>query len=634
MPARVKNADRWIAVLAAIAVVATAACFVRITSSPPGFHIDESSIAYNAHTISRTGTDENGVRWPLYFQAFGDYKNPIYVYLLAGLFRITGPSILVARLLSVVLLVLAAATFGLLALRLTRSRVVALITVIFALITPWLFEVGHVVMEVAAYPLACALFLLCLQRAAGKDKWSGGDIVAIAVSLAVLTYAYSIGRLFGPLLSLGLAFFWTRTRWRWVVATWCLYAVLVLPIVLFSVKHPGALVARFTLVTYLDSDLGLAGTFWEFAKQYFANLNPWRLLVRGDPNPDQVVHVFKTPHFLAPAFIFSVAGLVLIARRAKQEAWARFLLYGLAVSIVPVALTNEPFHMLRLIAVPVFLLVFAIEGIAWFATQSGSRFTRASFIALLALTAVEAGWFQWKYHRAASKPRRIHLFDAEYREKILEPALASTARPIYLGDALWIPGYAHVYWYATLKGIDLSEFKRLPPNDAPPLGGLVISTEEYCPGCQILATVKPYTLAIAKEPPQPRPPLPAEGFRAELSVRSPPTTLRAKKQALLLVRVKNVSAITWPGRERGGSPHQVELGNHWLDPDGKTVINDDARSVLLRDLRPGETADLQLTVTAPATAGRYLLELDMLQEGVTWFGLVGSPTVRLQVEVQ
>jgi 4-amino-4-deoxy-L-arabinose transferase-like glycosyltransferase len=629
----VKNANAWIAVLAAAAIIAAALCFVRITSNPPGFYIDESSIAYNASTIARTGSDENGVRWPLYFQAFGDFKNPVYVYLLAGLFRLTGPSILVARLLSASLVVLGAATLGVLALRLTRSRRIALATIVVALITPWLFEVGRVAMEVAMYPVACALFLLCLQRAAAKDKWNVSDAVAIAATLALLTYAYSIGRLFAPLLAIGLAFFWTRERSRWVVATWCLYAVLVSPILIFSLKHPGALLGRFTIVTYLNSQLGLAETVWQFAKHYVRNLNPWRLLVRGDPSRDQIVHVLGTPHFLAAVFVFSVAGLFLMVRRAKEEEWARFLLYGIAVAIVPASLTNEAFHMLRLIAVPVFLLVFAVEGVAWFVRRPSTLRWRSGLIALLALAVLEAGWFQWNYHRTAHTARRVHLFDAEYREKIFEPAIASAVRPIYLADALWIPGYIQAYWYATLKGIDLSRFQRLPPDEAPPLGALLISTEENCPGCEVLAAVRPYTLAIAKESPRVRPPLPPDGFHAELSVVVRPSNLRANKQAVIFVRIKNVSTVTWPARERGGSPHQVSLGNHWLDPSGRTLINDDGRRALLRDLKPGETTDLPLAVNAPGP-GRYILELDMLQEGVSWFGLKGSPTVRLPVEVR
>jgi 4-amino-4-deoxy-L-arabinose transferase-like glycosyltransferase len=628
--AGVKNTRSWIALLGALAIVAAALIFVRITTNPPGFYIDESSVAYNAHTIARSGTDENGVRWPLYFRAFGDYKNPVYIYILAALFRLTGPSILVARVLSASAIVFTAVTMGLLALRLSRSRIVALLTGISILITPWFFELGHVAMEVALYPFGCALFLLCLQRAAGKNKWGAADLVALAATLALLTYSYSIGRLLGPLLALGLLFFWTRERWSGVVATWALYAILVFPIFLFSIKHPGALTERFQIITYLNPRAGAGEIVSEFAKHYLWNLNPWRLLVRGDPNPDQIVHVFGTGLFLAPVLVFSITGAAIILGRARSEPWSRFLLYALVVSIVPASLTRESFHMLRLIAVPVFLLVFAIPGIVWF----GERSRRGILFTLLGLTILEAGWFHSTYQRMAGTARRVHLFDAEYPTKIFEPAIASAANPIYIADALWIPGYIQAYWYGTLKGIDLSRFQRLPPDRPVPLGGLVISTEENCPGCEILAATPPYTLAIAKEPPRPRAPLPPEAFRAELSVVAAPTALRAKEPAVFLVRIKNASPTVWLARERGGGTHQVSVGNHWLDGDGKTLINDDGRSALLRDLRPEETVELPLTVNAPAAPGSYLLEIDMVQEGVSWFGLVGSSTVRLPVEVR
>jgi 4-amino-4-deoxy-L-arabinose transferase-like glycosyltransferase len=634
MQAGVKNTRTWIGVLAGLAIVAAALCFVRITTNPPGFYIDESSIAYNAHTIARTGADENGVRWPLYFSAFGDYKNPVYIYILAALFRLTGPSMLVPRLLSAIFVVFAASAFGFLAWRFARSRVVALLTVIFALLTPWLFEVGRVAMEVALYPLVCGLFLLSLHRATTKNKWSATDVLAIAATLALFSYAYSIGRLFAPLLALGLGFFWTRERRRSLLATGFAYVLLVSPIFLFSVKNPTGLVERFSIITYLRPNIGLVEAVVEFARHYVANVNPWRLLVVGDPNPDQVVHVFGMPHFLAPVFVFTLAGLIVAVRRAKREPWSRFLLYGCAMSIVPASLTNDAFHMLRLIPLVAFLLVFAIEGIAWFLARSNAPGLRVVFLILLVSTALEAGWFQWNYHRTARTAVRVHLFDAEYPRKIFRPAVASSANPIYIADANWIPGYIQAYWYGTLQGIDLSRFRRLAPDAPVPLGGLVISTEDNCPGCEILATVKPYTLAIAKEAPRPRTPLPPEAFRAELSVVSAPRDFHPKERAPLRVQIKNLSPITWLARERGGGPYQVSLGNHWLDPRGKTLINDDGRSALLHDLKSGDTTALWLAVNSPAQAGSYILEIDMLQEGVSWFGLVGSTTVRLPVEVR
>jgi hypothetical protein len=54
----------------------TAVYLWRVTNDPPGFYIDESSICYNAHVLSQTGHDEYGVEWPLFFRAFGEYKNP------------------------------------------------------------------------------------------------------------------------------------------------------------------------------------------------------------------------------------------------------------------------------------------------------------------------------------------------------------------------------------------------------------------------------------------------------------------------------------------------------------------------------------------------------------------------------
>src|ERR671932_893879 len=74
-----------------------------VPRNPPGFYIDESSIAYNALTVAESGRDEYGEAWPLYFRAFGDYKNPTYVYLLAAVFRVTGPGVAPARSLSAAL---------------------------------------------------------------------------------------------------------------------------------------------------------------------------------------------------------------------------------------------------------------------------------------------------------------------------------------------------------------------------------------------------------------------------------------------------------------------------------------------------------------------------------------------------
>src|ERR1044071_9666959 len=258
-------------------------------TNPPGFFIDESSVAYNALTVAESGRDEHGEAWPLYFRAFGDYKNPTYVYLLAAVFRVTGPGVAAARYLSATLGVLAALALGLLGVRLTGSRAAGLLTFLAALLTPWLFELSRIVVEVAAYPLAVALFLLATRRAACKEAWGVSDSALVAAALALVTYTYSTGRLFGPLLALGLALLVTsRGRVRSLLTTWALYGLALVPLYVYHRRNPEALTKRFSFLTYVTPETSYAEDAWEFARHFAANLNPWRLLVTGDVNNYQI----------------------------------------------------------------------------------------------------------------------------------------------------------------------------------------------------------------------------------------------------------------------------------------------------------------------------------------------------------
>jgi hypothetical protein len=70
-----------------------------------------------------------------------------------------------------------------------------------------------------------------------------------------------------------------------------------------------------------------------------------------------------------------------------------------------------------------------------------------------------------------------------------------------------------------------------------------------------------------------------------------------------------------------------------LDQNGDTVVNDDGRGAISNDILPGATTTAPLVINAPRRAGEYLLEVDMLQEGASWFGLKGSRTWRGRVTV-
>src|SRR5207249_4247265 len=107
-----------------------------------------------ALTVSRTGLDEHGIRFPLYFVAFGEYKNPVYIYLLAAVFRVAHPSNLMARRLSALAGYAAALVMAALGWRISRSHFVVGVTFLTTLCTPMLFEISRLAFEVALYPLA------------------------------------------------------------------------------------------------------------------------------------------------------------------------------------------------------------------------------------------------------------------------------------------------------------------------------------------------------------------------------------------------------------------------------------------------------------------------------------------------
>ncbi|HEV7889147.1 MAG TPA: glycosyltransferase family 39 protein [Pyrinomonadaceae bacterium] len=623
--------------LPALMLAAGFAFYVRgAATNPPGFFIDESSIAFNAHTISQTGEDEYGEPFPLYFRAFSDYKNPVYVYLLAAVFRVTGPSITAARLLSAALGALTALVLALLGVRISGSRAVGLLTWMTALLTPWLFELSRLVLEVAAYPLAVALLLLFLWRASRREAWRLTDALAVALALALLTYTYSIGRLLAPMLALGLfVFATTRARLRSVLKTLGLYALTLTPLVVFNFSHPGALTERFKLITYVTPQSGYAQDAFEFVKHYAANLSPWAFAVTGDPNEYNVVGVNGTPLVLAASLALALAGVWLAVAAARRDAWWRFVLYGLLASAVPASLTNEYVHALRLAPVAVFLVVLTVPPLARLLEEGRSTLARRSALAVLMLLTLAQGLlFRARYDEAAASPKRMHIFDSGYAREILPAALALPQRPVYLYDAQGIPGYMQAYWHATIQGVPLSNFAHLGEGAEPPEGSAVITTRDICVRCRVVAEEPPYVVYVAGEADRTRGPMNEGAFRAEVTLTNAPASMRAGGRATLRVVVENASGSVWPGRAWKSDAFQVGVGNHWLDAEGREVAHDDGRAPLTSDLRPGESREMELTINAPKEPGEYTLEVDVLQEGISWFALKGSKTSRTRVRVE
>lgn len=123
-------------------------------------------------------------------------------------------------------------------------------------------------------------------------------------------------------------------------------------------------------------------------------------------------------------------------------------------------------------------------------------------------------------------------------------------------------------------------------------------------------------------------------YHAEISAAEQPNVMAPGEKKIIQLTVRNAGSGVWRSRVPQGWMNVVTAGDRWLSADGMGVVNDmDSRSSLPHDLKGGDKAELTLIVTAPKTEGQYLLEIDMVHEGVTWFSQRGSPTLRWPVKV-
>jgi hypothetical protein len=322
----------------------------------------------------------------------------------------------------------------------------------------------------------------------------------------------------GPLLAFGLLLFATTTsRFVAILKTWLLYGIALIPTFVYNWHHPGALTSRFYAATYARPGVPWRDAANEFFRRYLEDQSLIGLLQTGHPHPRH--HVIEAGGvFFFATFILAMIGLLLIVVYRRRDPWWRFVLYGLAISIVPGVITYEPFHALRLFALPVFLSFLTVPALEWLLApnkqeqetyggtektliQGFSRsFRLAILIFLLALTAIEAIRFQIVFRREG--PKRGIFFDAPYKEAY-EAAVAQPSRPIYLIDGYFGPASMHAFWYSTVEGRPRSEFVYLgdaAKRPSPPRGGVVISsdTDKNCQNCQIIKRSGVYLVYRAK----------------------------------------------------------------------------------------------------------------------------------------
>ncbi|MGD9721854.1 MAG: class I SAM-dependent methyltransferase [Pirellulales bacterium] len=99
------------------------------------------------------------------------------------------------------------------------------------------------------------------------------------------------------------------------------------------------------------------------------------------------------------------------------------------------------------------------------------------------------------------------------------------------------------------------------------------------------------------------------------------------------VQATNTGNSVWLS-DTHGEKGQVNLGLHLFSADGELLNLDYHRVNLPRNVTPGESLAFEIGQLPRLSAGRYLLEIDLVDEGFCWFKQWGTVAQRIELLVQ
>ena len=322
----------------AIGVLAFLIRVYRLDSSPEGLYIDETSIGYNAHSIVETARDEHGKFMPLFFEAFGEYKLPVYIYSVALVQLVTGPTDLSVRIPSLFFGVASVFVMYLFAREILGQEAPALLGSFLLAVSPWHFQFSRPGFEASAglFFTLVGLFLFFRGLNLRSPFWVSLAIISFTVSL----YSYNSTRITVPVMGLALLLLYFKDFGlkNWIKI--CLPSLfLAMPFLVFMASSKGLARARQVSIFYEENVSAN-----RFLSNYLQNISPLYLFKFGDPTiAHWTAHRWGLLYLVeAPFFFLGIYGL--LKRRVKSFF---FLVFMFFITLVPPAIAILNPHALR-----------------------------------------------------------------------------------------------------------------------------------------------------------------------------------------------------------------------------------------------------------------------------------------------
>lgn len=346
--------------------------FYKLSDVPLGLYVDEASIGYNSYSILKTGKDEYGKSFPVYFRSFGDYKMPLYIYLSTVPIKIFGLSIFSVRFLSAFSGSLTIFIVYLLAKNLfPKEKKLAPVFVILFSILPWTVFLSRMALEMQLGLLFFFSAILLHQKALKNLQMKWWLLTAFLYSLSA--YSYHTEKFIAPLMFV----FWsflnyprssgekTKKWWKCFVLATILFVVLLWPQVRLSFSSGAN--TRIRNLSYLEDknkipsgNLPLAG-LRKWGAMYSSYYSPRNLFYNPDPDPQRSLPQLSV--FYSWMVIFFFIGIYSFLKKKNDISGKKITLLLLFLSPLPASLTADPFSIFRSFPLVFPLTIFISLGI-------------------------------------------------------------------------------------------------------------------------------------------------------------------------------------------------------------------------------------------------------------------------------
>jgi hypothetical protein len=303
---------------------------VKLDQVPPHLSSDEISIAFDAYSLVHTGRDEHAIAFPVSLTSLGNYKAPLYAYLLAPLTLVFGNSDLTAKLPSVISGILAVLIIFHISYLLSRNFKVAFFSSFILAVTPWHIYTSRMVLETNLALLFMSLGLILFLT---------DSHLLSAVCLSLSLYAYHTQWGLVPLLATFMFFSLLPRQPKSALKFLIVFLLFTVPLFTDYLQHSGTSARANVEVIWHDPASNTPLSFTKtFISNYFSYTNPGYLFFTGlglFPNP----HPFQSGLFVWPLIIPFFTGLFHLKKYISKRHVNFFIFWTMVSPVVP-ALTH------------------------------------------------------------------------------------------------------------------------------------------------------------------------------------------------------------------------------------------------------------------------------------------------------